>query len=110
MAPTSNPARPIHPENDQENDISKNDLLTAALTKRLLLQHHPNQRISKDALELTNEFIRMFIIEARERASIEAECEDQRQRTNDTEEDSPNISIRGDHIFKIGANLLMDFS
>jgi hypothetical protein len=42
-----------------------------ALTKKLLLQKQPKQRISNDAIVTANELLRLFVVEARQRASIE---------------------------------------
>jgi hypothetical protein len=42
-----------------------------ALTKKLLLQKQPKQRISNEAIVTANELLRLFVVEARQRASIE---------------------------------------
>mmetsp|Transcript_25573 Transcript_25573/g.46318 ORF Transcript_25573/g.46318 Transcript_25573/m.46318 type:complete len:124 (-) Transcript_25573:87-458(-) len=123
--------------------MSNNEnLLEPSLTRKLLLQHHPNQRITNDAVNAANELLRLFIIEARHRAAVEAECEQEgedgvgtrrRKYGEDTmgpnesdgedgdsqisDELSPNhpnsqklVTIRAEHITKIAAELLMDFS
>ena len=47
-----------------------------SLTKQCLQLHHPDQRYANDGtIELSSAFIRYFVIEARRRAAIEAECE-----------------------------------
>jgi hypothetical protein len=52
--------------------MSNNEnLLEPSLTRKLLLQHHPNQRITNDAVNAANELLRLFIIEARHRAAVE---------------------------------------
>ena len=45
--------------------------INPALTKKLLLFNNPNQRIANDAVDAAGELIRLFITEARFRASIE---------------------------------------
>jgi hypothetical protein len=37
----------------------------------MLLRKHPKQRISNEAVQLTGELLRLFILEARNRAAIE---------------------------------------
>lgn len=122
------------------------------MVRKLLLRHYPNQRISNDAVAAATELLRLFIVEARQRAAVEAECEQEVEGTSTwkasctTENDNHNhvdmddssspmdtatlnrrtnannhhqgddtsssslISIRADHIAKIAAELLMDFS
>jgi CENP-S associating Centromere protein X len=85
-----------------------------------------NQRITNEALVAAGEVLRLFVQEAWHRASIEAECEYEgfvEDTTNDQCDTSNNVSaignrtktttiapIRPDHITKIAAELLMDFS
>ena len=61
--------------------------------------------MSKDAEPVIGELLRLFIVEARNRASIEAECE-----TEGNAGGNGTAMIRADHIAKISAELLMDFS
>jgi len=42
-----------------------------SLTKQLLQLHHPDQKISNEAVELSSEFLKLFLQEARRRAAIE---------------------------------------
>jgi hypothetical protein len=81
---------------------------SAALTRKLILSAVENEKqtkISNEAVRLTAELLRLFVIEARHRASIQAECE---QESHDTDD---NIArIESHHITKIAAELLMDFS
>jgi hypothetical protein len=42
-----------------------------ALTKKLLLLRQPKQRITTEAVLMANELLRLFIVEARQRAAIE---------------------------------------
>ena len=41
------------------------------LTKQLLQLHHPDQKYSNEAIELSAELLKLFIVEARRRAKIE---------------------------------------
>ena len=43
-----------------------------SLTKQLLQLHHPDQKVSNEAVELSSEFLKLFIIEARRRAGKSA--------------------------------------
>ena len=81
------------------------------------------QKISNEALVAAGEVLRLFVQEAFHRASIEAECEyegvvddtianyDSNTTTKgDRTSITPTAPIRADHITKIAAELLMDFS
>ncbi len=93
-----------------------------SLTRQLLTLHHPNQKFTNDAITLSSELLRLFIIEARRRAAIEAECEselstmmdDDDNDSDDSETEKNNkrrvVQIRADHIAKVAAELLMDLS
>jgi len=81
---------------------------------------------------MSGELLRLLILEAKQRASVEAECEKEVNmniddddmvgdvgddddsldgRNNNTKgKDSSAIVIRADHVTKIAAELLMDFS
>ena len=65
------------------------------------------KRCSREAASAASELLRLFIVEARSRASIEAECEVE-GKIDGTQDDK--TMIRADHITKIAAELLMDFS
>ncbi len=56
----------------------------------------------------------MFVQEARHRAGIsaeiEAECEQEAETKENVNAESGKVSIRADHITKVAAELLMDFS
>ena len=45
--------------------------IPTSLIRQCITLHHPNHKISNDALEMASEFIRLVVIEARRRASIE---------------------------------------
>lgn len=95
-----------------------------ALTKKLLAARGdaPKQRITNEAVLVTGELLRLFVKEARHRAAIEAECEkegttvsvmDRSASSGSSSSQNNNkgkIPIRPDHITKIAAEMLMDFS
>lgn len=97
-----------------------------ALTRRLMQQQHntTSQRVSNEAIVAASEVLRLFVQEACHRASIEAEIEKE-CRMNEQDDDGDDNDdgngkkghksdktpvIRADHITKIAAELLMDFS
>lgn len=56
--------------------IAATPTIPPSLIKQCLQLHHPDQRYANDGtIELSSAFIRYFVIEARRRAAIEAECE-----------------------------------
>jgi hypothetical protein len=95
---TDTPTEPFHP----------------ALTRKLILQPNEPKRVTNEALQAAGHLLRLFVQEARHRAGIEAECEnegasnDQSGTVDDNERGS--IPVRADHISKIAVELLMDFS
>lgn len=99
---------------------SETKSLGPALTKKLLLHRHPGARINNEAVLAAEELLRLFVEEARERAAVEAECENEGDATSLDEDElgdsnsagkgEKGVSIRADHITKVGAELLMDFS
>ncbi|KAL7473419.1 hypothetical protein ACHAXS_013873 [Conticribra weissflogii] len=111
-------------------DGSRSTLTTKTIPPPLIQQclhlHHPDQKFSKEAVDLTSELLRLFVLEARRRAAIEAECEagiadydiesnfNSPSTGNDKmqsgQNDKRTVIIRPDHIAKIAAELLMDLS
>mmetsp|Transcript_4233 Transcript_4233/g.5576 ORF Transcript_4233/g.5576 Transcript_4233/m.5576 type:complete len:105 (-) Transcript_4233:471-785(-) len=70
-----------------------------------------NQRISNDATLAAGELLRLFVVEARNRASLLAECEQEGEAMMAATKSGKNqISIRSDHVTQVAAELLMDFS
>ena len=85
-----------------------------------------DQKITNEALVAAGEVLRLFVQEAWHRASIEAECEYEGVVEDTTSDEciasnnasangnrtkiSTTAPIRPDHITKIAAELLMDFS
>mmetsp|Transcript_22261 Transcript_22261/g.46809 ORF Transcript_22261/g.46809 Transcript_22261/m.46809 type:complete len:118 (+) Transcript_22261:41-394(+) len=114
------------PNQDRSRSTVKSKTIPSPLTQQCLHLHHPDQKFSKEAVDLTSELLRLFVLEARRRAAIEAECEagiadyDIEGNSNppsaghDTEQsgqkDNRVVLIRPDHIAKIAAELLMDLS
>ena len=96
-----------------------NNFLAPSLARKLILRHHPDQRISSDGLIAATELLRLFVREAINRASVEAECEAAAEEPSEDDDfsikSSKNasadvVTITGDHIVKVAADLLMDFS
>lgn len=67
------------------------------------------KRISSEAARAAGHLLQLMVEQAIEKATIEAECESEAKGTN-TDTHDEKIRIRADHITKIGAELLMDFS
>jgi hypothetical protein len=103
----SSPKSPPSPSTPQPFD--------PGLTKKLLLARGGTEqpkRITNEAVLVTGELLRIFVKEARHRANIEAECEKEGATVSTVEGSSQSgkILIRADHITKVAAELLMDFS
>jgi hypothetical protein len=85
----------------------------SGITRKLILSHGDKEqpkRISNEAVLAAGELLRVFVQEARHRAGIEAECEQEAETTENVNAESGKVSIRADHITKVAAELLMDFS
>ena len=87
-----------------------------ALARKLLHEHNAcaggrkgKRKVSNEAAIATGELLRLFVHEALNRASIEAECE-QEGSSNAQGDGDTTILIRPDHITKISADMLMDFT
>lgn len=72
--------------------------------------NNSNKRCTKEAASAASELLRLFVLEARNRASIEAECETEAKITDENNAGIDKAMIRADHIAKIAAELLMDFT
>mmetsp|Transcript_28611 Transcript_28611/g.63610 ORF Transcript_28611/g.63610 Transcript_28611/m.63610 type:complete len:130 (-) Transcript_28611:180-569(-) len=128
--------------------LPSDQTLEPGLVRKLLLRRHPDQRYGNDTIVAATELLRLFIVEARQRAAIEAECEAEtkdvgkdgaslsqmsmpslppsessdddimedgggrsgRKKRNAYSADCATTSIRPDHIARVAAELLMDFS
>jgi hypothetical protein len=91
------------------------------LIKKLILESggkdQPAKRISSEAVLATGELLRLFVLEARHRAGIEAECEKEgavkstvKRTAGSHAGNNDRVLIRADHIAKVAAELLIDFS
>lgn len=129
--------------NDSKNGGDEPPIKPELSKKLLQIYNTPEgaKRIPADTAKAVSELLRLFIIEARSRASIEvswfqfllcstfgaliqsivsifnlfqAECdlEGAMQHDDDAKENAGNdyVPIRADHVTKIAAELLMDFS
>lgn len=112
---------------NQNHDETTDNPFHPALVQKILLsgivdssEAKMSARFTDEALVAAGEVLRLFVLEAWHRASIEAEC-DHEATVNSNENDalnsvssvpgsSRNVPIRPDHITKIAAELLMDFS
>ena len=109
---------------DDNNDNPTVPTIPPELSRKLLQVFAPTattKRIPNDTAAAVSEVLRKFVLEARARASIEAECDKEGEALSSSsseDEDGSNhnnkeqskTEIRGEHITKTAANLLMDFS
>ncbi|KAG7361934.1 CENP-S associating centromere protein X [Nitzschia inconspicua] len=141
----------VHPQGQQrqlQQDSYCHNTIPQALAKQFVQSFPPshltttsNKRVSVETATAMSEVIRLFVVEAHSRASIEAECDKEgslenmdaiHQEKTETETEktttsSPKVPIneekyqstikssswtpiRAEHITKVAANLLMDFS
>ena len=64
-----------HASSSSTGGATATTILPTSLVKQCLQLHHPDQRYTNDAIELSSEFLRLLVIEARRRAAIEvSEC------------------------------------
>ena len=92
---------------------TRNEPFHPGLAKKLILSRGDKEapkRVSNEALLAAGELLRTFVKEARYRASIEAECEEEGSATIASQGSNDKTTIRADHITKVAAELLMDFS
>jgi len=113
-----------------ENDYSSEEPFHPSLTRKLMQSSSSSsvaasttaggaegkqkqKRITNEAVVAASEVLRLFVQEAQHRAGIEAECEQEGRVMNEDEDQQQGDNtpvIRADHIAKIAAELLMDFS
>uniref|UniRef100_A0A7S0FKF7 Centromere protein X n=1 Tax=Minutocellus polymorphus TaxID=265543 RepID=A0A7S0FKF7_9STRA len=115
-----------------DDDALPSDHLEPSLVRMLLTRRHPDQRFSNDAILAATELIRKFMLEARERAAMEAECEADTDAhcggpsvmSQDDDDDdvfgsgtgggARNVdsitSIKPEHIARVAAEMLLDFT
>ena len=119
---------------DVDDDEPLSDQLEPSLVRKLLTRRHPDQRFSHDAILAATELMRLFILEARERAAMEAECEAETnagmggrsilsQGDDDDDDDDvfgsgtgpakkaeQIVPITAEHIKRVAAEMLLDFT
>lgn len=77
---------------------------------RKLMATHTDTRVSSEALVAIGELLRLFVSEAKDRASVEAECDHEVNVDTTAEPVNSSIPIRPDHVTKIAADLIFDFA
>ena len=119
---------------DEDEDLLRSDKLEPSLVRKLLMRRHPKQRFSNDAVVAATELMRKFIVETRERAAMEAECEADTDAefggrsfmSQDDDEDdddvfgsgrggtaannAEHVKIKPEHIVRVSAEMLLDYS
>ena len=118
---------------DEDEDLLRSDKLEPSLVRKLLMRRHPKQRFSNDAVVAATELMRKFILETRERAAMEAECEadtdadfgrrsfmsqDDEDDDDDvfgsgkggTAADAEHVKIKPEHIVRVSAEMLLDYT
>lgn len=115
-----------------EDEELLSDKLEPSLVRKLLMRRHPSQRFSNDAVVAATELIRKFIVETRERAAMEAECEADTDagrsfmsQDNDEDDDDDvfgsgidgnaanneeHVKIKSEHIVRVSAEMLLDYT
>jgi hypothetical protein len=83
-----------------------NEPFKAALVRKLIQQQDSTAKISQEAVLAVGQLLKLFVLEARERAAIQAECEHEASG----ESSETNVQIQAHHVSKIAAELLMDFT
>ena len=104
-------------DDDDDSDVPLSDQLEPSLVQKLLARRHPDQRFHNDAILAASELIRRFILEARERAAVEAECEADTadddvfgSGTGGAKEAGTITSIKKEHIVRVACEMLLDFT
>jgi predicted ATP-dependent protease len=98
------------------NNNSEKPTIPPELSRKLVQAFAPPgqnaKRVPADTAQAVSELLRQFVVEARARASIEAECDKEGRLSSDEEEEKDNTKaeVRAEHITKTAANLIMDFS
>lgn len=117
---------------DEDEDLLRSDKLEPSLVRKLLMRRHPKQRFSNDAVVAATELMRKFIVETRGRAAMEAECEadtdadfggrsfmSQDDEDEDdvfgsgkggTAADAEHVKIKPEHIVRVSAEMLLDYT
>jgi hypothetical protein len=104
-----------HGDKEQPKRISNEAVLAAGELLRIFVLGKFADSTSRGAGGVQCNFLSGFLFgwlqEARHRAGIEAECEQEAGTTTENmNAEGGKVSIRADHITKVAAELLMDFS
>ena len=104
-------------DDDDSDDVPLSEQLEPSLVRKLLARRHPDQRFHNDAVLAATELIRRFVLEARERAAVEAECEADTadddvfgSATGGAKGAETITSIKKDHVMRVAAEMLLDFT
>lgn len=99
--------------NEKSEETSSSSAFHPRLVRKLVTMHLEGDAelpalptLTGEAAELVGELLRKFVLEARNRAAIQAEVEQEVSADGD----SDTIEIRSEHISKISAEMLMDYS
>ena len=102
---------------DDDSDVPLSDQLEPSLVRKLLARRHPDQRFHNDAILAATELIRRFILEARVWVAVEGECEADTadddvfgSGTGGAKEAGTITSIKKEHILRVAAEMLLDFT
>ena len=105
-------------DDDAINPSIQPQAIRASLVRELIAssQQKP-MKMSAEAAEATGELLRLFVVEARNRAAIEAECELESKgppsatmEADKTKKSDDRAIIGAHHFTKLAAELLMEFS
>lgn len=72
--------------------------------------------LTAEAADAVGELLKLFVLEARNRASLQAEIEQEVTATTTTssqdvdDDNNKKVQVRADHVTRIAAEMLMDFS
>ena len=92
-----------------EDDDDELPPFSDSLVRKLISsKNKKTSRIANDGAAAASELLRMFVLEARSRAGIEAECD--KEGSIPQAGGSTKTTIEAHHISKIAAELIMDFS
>ena len=109
-------------DDEEDDDDSSRPTISPELARALIqfgltTGEEKRQFKNADAAKAVGELLRLFVLEARSRAAIEAECDQEADMADEEEDDDDDsdkknqtVPIRADHFTKIAAELLMDFS
>merc|ERR1712183_367731 len=96
--------------------MKKKEKIPHELSKKLLLSFSPEnssttvkKRVSNDAANAVSEALRLFLVDAHRRSSIEAECDEDIHIQQQDDQDKSKTPIGANHVTRIAGDLLMDY-